>query len=372
MFPIIFAHWIGQTIVFLYLFFMTLFFVLNRIQNKIFSFNLFIIYPLSILILFFILNFNKLLVSPSNLNIKYSFQYLSLFLLLIIFLFIPKIKKIKINQIGKIIFWTSFLTIFIEFILVNFLGVSKAIFPTSRMESITYYADVLGWHRPWGLTGQTSANGGILLLAYLFLYEMKFVSWKYNLTVFVGTLMTISGQAILTGVVILFLIMLKNFKMSKPVKTLLLIFFSLTFYLFLQADLFQKVSLEYIFLIFLQQLHIDTTLMILSPFQWITGALGDIQLMPYKSSEIQPIMFIHLWGVPLTLLFWFMIYMFVLNTDNPLLWFASIFVSSLHYPTILYIEAQLIVCLLLIYSLNKNYSKNDINSYRQFTNFSKE
>ncbi len=356
--PLLFSHWIGQFLTFIYLIIIFLTYFLKRLKVSNFNFHYLFLFLILLLSIFFVVQADKILFSPTPLNIRYTIQYLSLFTLVGIFWFNLDFKNLKIDQIAKLIFWISFLSIFLEFILVNFFGLSKAVFPTAKMESITYFSDVYGFHRPWGLTGSPSANGGILLLSYLFLYELKIKSFKYNFLTFIAIIMTISGQAILTSAVIGGYLFIKNLPVTRVSRITIYIIFASFFYLILQADLLQKISLNYIYTTLIRFSNLDATLFSLNSLEWLSGTLGDIVLRDYNTSEVYPFTFIFLRGAPLFIFFWGAIYFFVSKTKMPLLWFMAIFVSSLHYPTILFIEAQLIIVLLFLNSFKENLFKS--------------
>ena len=355
--PLLFSHWIGQFLTFIYLLIIFLTYSLKRLKVNNFNFNYLFLFLILLLSIFFVIQADKILFSPTSLNFRYTIQYLSLFILVGIFWFNLDFKNLKIEQIAKLIFWISFLSIFLEFILVNFFGLSKAVFPTAKMESESYYSDVYGFHRPWGLTGSPSANGGILLLSYLFLYELKIKSFKYNFLTLIATIMTISGQAILTGAAVGGYLFIKSLPVTRGFRIIIYICFALIFYLILQADLLQKISLDYIYTTFVRFSNLETTLFSLDSLEWMSGTLGDIVLREYTTSEVYPFTFIFLWGIPLFIFFWGAIYFFVSKTSMPILWFLAIFVSSLHYPTILFIEAQLIIVLIFLNSFKENFFK---------------
>ena len=160
--------------------------------------------------------------------------------------------------------------------------------------------------------------------------------------------MTISGQAYLTAIGITGLIAAKDLKISLVLKIIFLIFFVFIFFYFLSLNIFQKISLEYLVDIVNRFSNLENSLYTMTVSDLFFGSLGTREGF---ISEIGPITYIYLWGIPLFIIFWISIFMLVFRSNMPFIWFIAIFVSSLHYVTIIYIEAQLILAILFIYSL---------------------
>ena len=287
----------------------------------------------------------------------YIYQYSSLFVIIILFLLSSIKQKKDILSLGRVIYWLAFSTIFIEFIAVNYLGISKDIMPAVRFEH-GYYENYLGFHRPFGLTGQPSANGGILLLCFLLLYEIDTVEKKYLITFLIGTVLTMSGQSILTNFIIYAYLVLKNGKLNFAKYFL---FFGVIGFFFLASSAFaDKLSTDYLYYVLVDQLHYEENLGKFTALQFMFGTLG--YEVAY-GTEVYLIESIRCFGIIFTVTFWFLVWRLCQNTKLGNVFFIAIFLSSLHYPTIFYIEAQIPVALFYLYKVQSRSTGDIIAKY---------
>ena len=60
---------------------------------------------------------------------------------------------------------------------------------------------------------------------------------------------------------------------------------------------------------------------------------------------------IRLWGLIFTAITWYFIWKILQKTTHPKIYYTSIILISLHYPTIVFIEAQLIILLIYFNSI---------------------
>jgi hypothetical protein len=343
--PLIFSHWLGIIFTGFYLFYLFSISLISRFIRKDWKFTQLAFMALSIIFFFVFINFEKLLFSPTSLNLSYAIQYLSLFGIIFIASSQKNFDRFNFNNIASFFFWICFLTIFLEFVLVNFLGISKSVFPAARLDSPVYMANIFGFHRPFGLTGQASVNGCLLILSYLLVHEFNIHRLYHSLLALIGIIMTISGQAILVGIITIFLLNTDKLNASIPIKLFLLSIASALLFIFLKTDFFFKISWDYLMRFIFEWSNIENVLFILTPSQWFLGTLGDIFIQAGKTSEFYLITSIFLWGLFFTSIFWIFNWLLLSKSRYAKTWFVVIFISSLHYPTIFFIEAQIIIAL---------------------------
>lgn len=348
--PLMFAHWAGWQLSLGYGLCLTV----VLLTTKLFQGQLFLNKAIVGILLFSIifLGVNSIyILTDVNVDLVYSnlHQYLNLFFVIAIVLFSQPWEMPEIHKIARMIFWIAFYSLAIEFLAVNFLGVSKESIPAVRY-SYSYFDDYMGWHRPFGLTGQASANGGILLLSFLLLLELQIANAKVVLALLVGAALTISGQAMLSTILVLGLLQLGRMGnwLSKAV---LASVFLLVIYLILDLDLFQKLSLDYLIYVLWEKAYFWETLDVLNGWQLLFGTLGLVMSDEGYGTEVYMIESIRLFGVVFTVAFWAFVWFLVKRARLRFIWFIGCIVASIHYPTIFYIEAQLPLALLYLSTL---------------------
>jgi hypothetical protein len=348
--PLMFAHWAGWQISLVYvLLLMVVLLVVKLSQGQLYLHK--VIVGILLFSVFFVVVNSFHIVDGANTDLVCSnlYQYLSLFVVVAILLFSRPWKIIEIHRIACMLFWVAFSSIAIEFIVVNFFGVSKEIMPAVRY-SPAYFGDFFGWHRPFGLTGQSSANGGILLLSFLLLAEFKIADAKAVMALLAGTAFTISGQAILSTILILGFLQLSRVS-SRRIKLVLVSSFLLIVFLILRLNLFQKLSLDYLIYVLWEKAYFFETLGVLNSWQLFFGTLGFVLPEGGRGTEVFMIESIRLFGLVFTILFWAFVWFLVKRARLKFFWFAASVVASVHYPTVFYIEAQLPLAFLYLSAL---------------------
>lgn len=350
--PVMFSHWVGWKVSLAYMLLLATLFLLVKLIKGRLRFYKVLVGILVFCSLFLAVNLIHIFDSDTDLVFSNLNQYLSLFLVVAIILFSPPWKMSEISSAARAIFWIAFYSLIVEFLAVNFLGVSKELMPAVRY-SPAYFEDFMGWHRPFGLTGQSSANGGILLISFLLLTEFRIADVKVILALILGTLVTISGQAIISTVLILGLL---RFSRSHSLffKALFITGFLLFGFLILNLNLSQKISLDYLFYVLWDKAHFAENLGVLNGWQLLFGTLGSVATEENYGTEVFLIESVRLFGVVFTILFWLFVWFLVKRAQLRLIWFISCFVTSLHYPTVLYIEAQLPLALLYLSTLRNS------------------
>jgi len=348
--PVMFSHWFGWVISLGYVFCLVGALFLSRLYLDHLYLHKVAIGVVLFVSFFVTINYFNLVAGINNSVVySYLYYYLSLFILVAIVLLARPWKVIEIQKIASVIFWISFYSIAVEFLLVNFAGISKEYMPGIRY-SPSYYGDFLGWHRPFGLTGQSSVNGGILLFSYLLLAEHKIASIKAVLALIVGALLTISGQATLSVLLVLGFLLFDRVD-SRLAKMVLGVSFVLFMIFILLVEVHPKVSLEYVIYVLWEKADFAGTISILNDWQIFFGSLGLANREGLPSNEVYLNEFVRLYGLVFTILYWVFVWFLVRRARNRFSWFAGCFVASLHYPTIIYIEAQLPLALLYLSTL---------------------
>lgn len=279
-----------------------------------------------------------------NTVILYFYQYLSLFLIVAIVSIAPSLKTELIISIASIIFWISFYSIIIEFILVNYLGIPREYMPAVRYTPS--YFNEEGLLRPFGLTGQTSVNGGILLISFLVLVEFNIVNKKKYLALIVGVIATISGQAIVSTAIILSLLWLRNLQRIW-MKILYGGMLFLAIFAILNLNIAQKISWDYLVTVLIDKSHLIKNLELLNSWQLFFGSLGTSPRPEgTPGSEVFFVTAIQLYGIVFTTMYFLFVWYLVRDSRISIILFLACLLSFAHYPSLFYIEAQVPLALL--------------------------
>lgn len=347
LFALMFSHWIGWVYS---LCIVILIFANSLIYNTKLNptINKDIVYISIFLIFFLIISifFNY----KSSEFFFYLYQYSSLFIIFSIFLISPKFSKENLIKIAFAFFYISSFSILIESLLVNILNISKDLMPAVRHE-YAYYENYMGIHKPFGLTGQSSANGGILLISFLALYELNSAQIRHYFLLIISTILTLSGQSILTLLFVLLILFFRK-KIKLFVKLVILILLILTLILVLSLINFDKLTFDYLYYVLIEEMHFIENLGNFNIIQWIFGTLGYSKSF---GTEVYLIESIRCFGIFFTLSFWIFIYKISIKTQMGIVLFIALFLSSLHYPTIFYIECQIPLGLIYIYNKQKRF-----------------
>ena len=169
--PFLFTHWIGPALLTGYLGFLVILLSLRKnLITKTVKINQISFIAFLIIIIFSLFNLSNIF-NGIKLNLVFQglYLYLNIFLMFILFYFLEPWNLKNLQIISKIIFYIAFFSIFVEFIAVNFFNISNEIIPSHR-DIMSYKLPAAGgFYRPFGLTGQSSVNGGILLFSFLLL-----------------------------------------------------------------------------------------------------------------------------------------------------------------------------------------------------------
>lgn len=349
--PFLFSHWLGIEFMAAYAtllgFFLLVFLSLKmRIPD-----DLVLKVGIFIVPIFFLTNIASNAGVDNEYFFIYLYQFLSIYFLTAFIVLFGRCPDKKIVLLARLIFYIAFLSIFFEFCGVNFIGIPKEHFPATRY-SFSYFEGFNGWHRPFGLTGQASVNGGILLFSYLLLLELNICKLKHFIMLLVGVFLTISGQAIISTIIILMLLHIKKYKTISVKASLTFLGFGLLL-IVMNANIFQKLSMDYVIYVLIANSDIKT-IADLNSFQLMFGAMG----MVIGHSEVFFVESVLRYGLVFTTLFWGFVWLVVREAALPTIWFIACILTSLHYPTVYFIESQLIIGLLYCYTSNRqlNYS----------------
>jgi len=358
--PIMFSHWFGWLVSLCYITLIVVLLLMDKLYRADIFFNKLFLGILLFSSFFIVFNL-PIVGSDISKNLIYSniHLYLSLFFIVAIVLLLKPLKEVEIQKIARVIFWISFYTIVIEFVLVNALNVSKDIMPAVRF-SPSYFGDYKGWHRPFGLTGQPSVNGGVLLIAFLLLVELNINNVKNVLGLVLGAMLTMSGQAILSVVLILGLIQLSRTD-GLLGKLVLTICFLMGLFFLMFSNVFDKISFEYLIYVLWEKAFFLEVINSLNTWQIFFGTLGLYSDGYSGGNELYLLESIRLYGFIFTLIFWIFVWFLVKNSRNGIIVFSACLLASLHYPAIIYIEAQLPLALIYLNTL-RNSRKNKPNS----------
>jgi hypothetical protein len=356
--PLMFFHWLGWKISAAYMLGLMMILIINQIINTQRPILKIGMWSLIVVGIFSAINLYSLIDVENQSVVFFNwYYYCGLFILIFVVGISGPWESNELHITARIIFWVAFYSIAIEFILVNFFDIPNTLMPAARLSS-TYVADIIGWYRPFGLTGQSSVNGGVLLFTFLLLVQIEKNNIKYMLALAIGSILTISGQAILSSFSIAGLILLANFKNSflKLVFQLLLF---LIIFLILSLNLFQKISLDYLLYVLWDRSYLLENFESLDTWEILFGTLGG-KISDEISSEVWLISAIQIYGVLFLIIFWTFTWILLKKTRHPFIYFYGCFISSLHYPSIIFIEAQLPLILIYISCLKYRIKQNSI------------
>lgn len=289
-----FFHWLGWHISAIYMSGLALLLLINQIfnpQQRILRMG---IWSLIIVLFFSAINLNSLIAFKSQFTVfLHWYYYSSLFILTFFIAIAGRWGACELHIAARIIFWIAFYSIAVEFIAVNLFSIPNTVMPSARL-SPAYIADIDGLYRPFGLTGQPSVNGGVLLLAFLLLAQIEKATKKNIFSLLIGSLLTISGQAILSTFLVLGLIGIAKIKyLFIRIGSLLLLVS--TIFLVISLDLFQKLSLDYLIYVLWEKSYALETFRLLDVSQILFGTLGE-DIPSNISSEVWIINTIQIYG----------------------------------------------------------------------------
>ena len=353
--PFLFAHWVGPALLTGHLSFLVILLVLRRIiiTNTV-KVNRAVFVVVLVIIVFSLFNLGNI-IHGIKLYVAYQnlYLFLNIFLLFILFYFLEPWNLKTLQTVSKIIFYIASFSIVGEFIAVNFLNISNEIMPAFKDVPAYYLPAAGGWYRPFGLTGNSSVNGGVLLFSFLLLSELGLLKLRFYILFIVGALLTVSGQVYFCSLFTLVLLFFSNIKFWIVKWSLTFVFCALIIYV-ANLNMFQKLSLDYLIYVLIHKADIGITLDHLNIWQLAFGTLG-VEFVPANGglvqndeglSEIYLVSSIRINGIIFTLFLWSFVYYILKKTQRKYIIFAAVFFSSLHYPSIIFFEAQLPLMLL--------------------------
>lgn len=270
------------------------------------------------------------------------FQAISMFLVFVFMNLLKPLTQKRWHQFIRYSYNIFVITIVAEWVLVNVLGVPNSLMPGFR-DSHSYSMAYESYYRPFGLTGNSSVNGALLVTALWMLLlsgTTKFVGRYIVLTGFVLFLNN-SGQAYLVYFLSLIYYCFSVTKGVKRVILALMFVFLMGYILF--SGVISKFSYEYI-LTMLQFIGLDS-IMAMDQLSRILGGYSKYSWV-YENSrfltEFYPVYAISRFGFFLFLMTWVYIF-WQLPKKNRGLMFLVLFFGSIHYPTILFVETQVLL-----------------------------
>lgn len=359
--PLLFSHWVGPLLLTGYISFITLLIVLFKLIIHKVKIDRLSVIVLSVILLFFLINFSHIL-NGQKMALVYQnvYVYLNIFILFIIMSVAKPWTSRELKLLAKIIFYVAFFSIFLEFIASNFFNISQEIIPTYK-SSKSYSAPFMGFFRPFGLTGQPTINGGVLLISFLLIYDMKINKYHHYILLVVGSILTISGQVYFCLLFVLILILFSRFKF-RAIRWMFYLICFLGILLVASYELFPKFSLKYLVYTLITQARVEETLGHLNTWQLLFGTLGTESKATLRGSEVFFVESIRVHGAVFTASFWIFIWVIIRKSYNKWLLFGAIFTSSLHYPSVFFVEFQLPLILVYLNSQFSNKESTKINT----------
>lgn len=283
-------------------------------------------------------------------NVGYfSTLFLSFFFFLA-FISFSSSRKTDLERLFATILLICTGTIIGEFVLVNFFDVSNALMPASK-NSPSYLNTFYGVYRPFGLTGQFSITGCLVAISLLLVAECR-PPTKIEITLStVAVLLTLSAQAILAlAVVLLVPSILNRIIANTPMLSVLIAGFGASAFLlnvdttFLSAGLFEKFELSYITKHIFENANIAESFKDSSFYQLLFGHFKHNEV----GTEVGLINFIYNFGILPTVFYFFAVIIAIWPSRNWAIWLGLLFASNLHYAAFYFIEAQLLIALMIL------------------------
>ncbi len=259
----------------------------------------------------------------------------------------------NIKSIALTFFLITTLSIIIEFILVNFFYFQSSLIPTFR-DSESYVEPYFGIYSPFGLTGNSSMNGGLILLSLILINQLKMINWKIITIFCISNILTMGGQSFILAICYLNFLFFKEFplKVSSNKKIFLSLFITLILYFISYSVLRQKINPVYIFSVIKNNLHFaDITGLNLKYILFGTWGLNPNNLANIQTQEIFYLYQIREYGIIFSIIYYLIPFYFIKDSKYPIFNNIILVLSNLHYPTYLSFESQLI--LIMIYFSTK-------------------
>ena len=270
------------------------------------------------------------------------FQATSMFLVFAFVNLLNPLSDDKLCRFLKFSYNLFALTIVIEWLLVNVVGISNSMMPAA-FDSPSYLGAIGSFYRPFGLTGNAPVNGALLVTALWILLSCDKTISATRYVILTGLVLYLnnSGQEF---AVFFFSVSYYCFTKTRGIGRYLLMtllvscFGSIVF-----SGIIDKISYDYI-LYMLRFLGLNSIGM-MAHWRQIFGGYGKYSWLfedRTNMTEFYPIYTITHFGFLLTVVTWLFIYISLPKKNKGLI-FLTLLVGSIHYPMILFVEAQVLV-----------------------------
>lgn len=268
---------------------------------------------------------------------------------LLVFALISMLPRFTRAQLGKFLsasYWIFAVTIAGEWLLVNVAGVSPTSMPAFR-EAMTSYLRFESYYRPFGLTGNPSVNGCLLVIAaWLLIFEgFTRSAGKYLIVTGIVLYLNNSGQAL---VAFLLLVMVYLQRRNRGLAKLFVLAIAASIFVYvIRSGVISKISYDYIvglfrFLGLNNFSQMDRTSLVLGGYGRYSQVFESLSF----TTEFYPIYTITRLGALITIATWWFIYK---RLPRPrLMFFLLLLLASVHYPTILFVEMEVLVGVVIV------------------------
>lgn len=280
------------------------------------------------------------------------FQAISLFVIIAFVGLLRPLPEMKLNEFILRSYQLFALTILVEWVLVNLFAVPNSMMPGYR-DSIFYASQFEATYRPFGLTGNASVNGSLLVIALWILVSLGKIKSVHRYILATGLILILnnSGQALLVYLAsVIFYYIKVTHGLARYAVAAALIGIAATAVF---SGIFTKISYDYIMSV-LRFVGIENIILMDATSQ-IVGGYGayswiyeDVRL----TTEFYPIYAISRFGYLLFGLTWLYIIL-RLPRNNRTLIALALFLGSIHYPTILFVETQVVLAAYLLWTPRK-------------------
>lgn len=349
--PLLFVHWVGDAASAAYVLILFTFALGFRIIDGKVPREVFRLFLLLASYLIAVTVFNHATGSDwrdftPNGHLKLFYLATSIFLVTILLMMLPRLTQNQAAKIFGFYYWGILITIAGEWILVNMCGISNSLMPAYR-DSPTYYEAYHGLYRPFGLTGNASVNGSMLVVAtwIMALFVRPARTLFYWTLALVTLILNNSGQALLS-----FFITSAMYFAGRRKGIARIPVFAIGIALcggIIYSAALSKLSLDYLlnvnqywgFEIFKEM---DVIHIIFGGYSFY----NDVFMALDHQTEFYPVYAISRFGLLSTIATW--IYLWSkLPIKGRLVLFVSLFIGSIHYPVIWHIPLLVLVAILM-------------------------
>lgn len=350
--PLLFVHWAGDAVSAVYIALLFLLAAIFRLRTGGVPKKALNLMVLLLLYLAAVIVINRV-TAPQFFDfsaaghLKLSYQATIFFMVIILVTMLPRLSKHAANRLFDVYYLVMLTTICGEWVLVNMLGVSNTLMPTYQA-ALSYSESFRGIFRPFGLTGNASVNGSMLVAAtWIMILHVRPARAKYYLPLtLLALVLNNSGQALLAFFITCALYLAGRYRGAARYLAFAIITCAICGFIY--SGVFEKLSLDYLLNINQYWLFgifggMDITRIIFGGYSFYKEHFSD----PRYYTEFYPVYAMSRFGLLMTFATWGYLWSKLPRKGRAIL-FAALFFGSIHYGSILYIPLLVLLAVLIV------------------------